>query len=126
MLAALARKTFDLYTAPARFAYRQTRRNIVALQKMSGNFTQRQVQTDAIVDQLLNQAGEHLGIDLAKLSKEERQRHAHNALTNVEYGLSLALKESLKALVLLSTDDRKPPRQTGSCQVIDGECHRIR
>ncbi len=125
MLASLARKTFDLYTAPARFAYRQTRRNIDALKTMRGNFTQWQSETDGVVDQLLNQAGQRLGVDPAKMSQEERRRHAHNALANVEYGLSLALKESLKALILLSADDRKPPKPANSGQVIDGEYQRI-
>jgi phage FluMu protein gp41 len=125
MLAVLARKTFDLYTAPARFAYRQTRRNIAALQKMRGDFSQWQSETDAVVDQLLNQAGQRMGVDPAGMTQEERRRHARNALANVEYGLSLALREALKALILLSADDRKSPRPGDSGQVIDGECQRI-
>jgi hypothetical protein len=125
MLAALARKTFDFYTAPARFAIRQTRRNLQLARQLGGDWGQLRDDVDQLAERVLAQAAQQLGIDLAGMTPAQRRQQALAAMDRAEHGLSVALGEALRALVLVAGDDAKPLSDRPRGRVLEGEFQRI-
>ena len=121
MLATIARKSLDLYTLPARAAYRQTRRNLAAVRRVRDAVRQQRQQQSELTDQLIHQLGRQLGLDTSRLTREQRLHKARAALANVEYGLSMALSEGAKALVLMAVKDDAPKAPPRPGRVIEGE-----
>ncbi|MGD9661529.1 MAG: hypothetical protein AB7U63_09665 [Porticoccaceae bacterium] len=122
MLSSLARKTFNFYTAPARFAIRQGRRNIDFARQCVREARQFQSELDRLIDALLQDTAIHMEIDLATMTQAQRQDAAKIALYRAEQGLSLALEETLKALVLLAADSSTSRLRKPSNLIIEGEC----
>lgn len=123
MLRAIARNALDLYTFPARAAYRQTRRNLDRIQQLYGEVQRVRNDNRAAAEQARQELGRRLGIDLSAMTREQRRHKAQAALANVEHGLSLAISEGLKALVLLTADDQeKNAKRPTDGIVIEGEC----
>lgn len=123
MLASIAKQTFNLYTSPARFAWRQARRNLAILGKLAPT---RKPDPEAaiIADQIFGLLCNQIGINPAALTKEQRIHQAKAAMANVEYGLGLALTEGIKATLLLSVRKDKAATPSPKSAVIEGEFHR--
>src|SRR5690606_14950508 len=81
-----------------------------------------QSELDRLIDALLQDTAIHMEIDLATMTQAQRQDAAKIALYRAEQGLSLALEEALKALVLLAADSSTSRLRKPSNLIIEGEC----
>lgn len=125
MLATVAKKAFALYTAPARMGYAYTLKALNNAREFSLEIRQSQQFFEQFTDDLLARAEHELGLNLATMSREDRLHQATRALLHAESSLSKALKETLKALVLLSHNDQTVLTKGHKPTTIEGEYQRI-
>lgn len=125
MLSSVIKKTLDFYLIPLRFAHGQARRNLQLIKEIKSEIKELKKSSDFAIDQFFTLLSRDLRIDVANLSREQRLRQAQTALTNAEYGLSLAMSEALKALLLLAASDNRSLKTPPSGSVIDGQCETI-
>lgn len=125
MVTGIARKVFGIYTAPARFAVRQSRKNLQKARDLAVELRQFQLEASALGDELIAEAASALGIDTTKMSKDDRELEAQLALSRAEQGLSIAIQELLKAFILLKGDAKPAVSRRKTVDVIEGNCERI-
>lgn len=126
MVTGIAKKAFDIYTAPARFALRQSRKNLQKARDLGSELRQLQLELSSLTDELIAEAATALKIDPSRMSKQERELEAELALARAEQGLTLAFQELLKALILLKGDPKPAISRRKPTNVIEGDCDRIR
>jgi hypothetical protein len=127
LLRSLAKRTFDLYTAPARFAFRQGRKGVDRARQLKAEFRQNQLEMNVLADNLLQQAANALGVEPDKMTAEQREFAARMALSRAEQGLSLALQEILRAVVLMTAPGSgSRGRSAGPPDIIEGDFERLK
>lgn len=131
MLLTLAKKTLDIYTAPARFAIRQSRRNIALARQFVDELKGFQSEINHLADELIHEARKNMEIDPDALTEKQREAAARIALNQAEQGLRTALAETLKALVLLTATNTKAlpgnsnSKQRSGGEIIEGDYQRV-
>jgi hypothetical protein len=124
LITTLAKKAFDIYTAPARFALRQGRKGVSKVQELSTGIRQYQLEIDLMADELARQAARSLGIQPEEMTQEQREVATRMALANAEQSLSFAVQELLKALALSASAASKVSRKSPS-DTIEGQYERL-